>query len=155
MYFNFLKGARQMTSMLVLSFVEKKFFPQILISFCFQNLKIVLSTFLRIERQPTQTMCTPKRGLNVGTALGHMLMQSTQRWADNRWCKKTPEPSLLHTNYRRCLSCALDNAVLFCLHVHIRLGNKTSFVFFTAFEFSDDFLNKMSTLYNLHINHFF
>ena len=71
----------------------------------FQNCQIFqkhfLSTFIRIQRKPKQTICTPKRWLNVSTALGHMLMPSARRWADNRCCGGFPTRS--HPNSQRHL----------------------------------------------------
>ena len=56
----------------------------------FSNLKIIF-IYIFINLKAKQTILTRKGWLNVGTALGHMLMLSAQRWSDNRCCRETPK----------------------------------------------------------------
>ena len=45
---------------------------------------------LKTQTNFLYTLTLAKGQLNVPTALGHMLMPSTQRWADNQCCAYIP-----------------------------------------------------------------
>ena len=47
-----------------------------------------------LDKTPTKYLYT-KRMVNASTTLGHMLMPSAQRRADNRWCRVPPPPPII------------------------------------------------------------
>ena len=92
--------------------------------------------------------------MNVPTALGHMLMPSAQRWADNQ-CRRVsphvlPERHQLGPISGDCLDlpvrgvgiCGVKSCILpdlFCLHGNIRPGNIAISLFFGALKLFFDF----------------
>ena len=85
-----------MTSFIVFNFVVKQFILQVIILFISEFLdfqKYFYQHFFESVQNLNKLCVVAAKGrLNVPTALGHMLVPSAQRWADNRCCRETPPP---------------------------------------------------------------
>ena len=57
--------------------------------------KHFLIIFIRFHEKPKHIASSPKGWLNVSTVLGHKLMPSSQRRADNRCSEGPPPPPII------------------------------------------------------------